>query len=235
MILNANTKEIKADHVSLNNHQTIYYQEEEEDEGLTSVPELFHSVKRKIGVMKDDISEVTKNFVTKTNEIYGSANDDDVISKESVISNNVIEKARLYKFKKEITNKKIISKIEEPPKVTDHYTKEELDLIYRVVEAEMGYCDTKEKSYVASVIFNMINHPDKKFGKSVKSVIKWPNRFCISRSHKISKSTKKAVQMAFAENTAPDCYAFHCMKKSRRFAGFTYKFSDKYGVHYYGE
>lgn len=126
------------------------------------------------------------------------------------------------------------AKICQEAKVEDEYTSEELDLIYRVVEAEMGGCDTKEKSYVASVIFNMIEHPKQRFGKSVKSVIKCPNRFCISRSHKVSKSTKDAVQMAYEENTAPGCYAFHCNKKKAKFAGFKYKFSDKYGVHYYG-
>lgn len=117
----------------------------------------------------------------------------------------------------------------------DAYTDEELNLIYRVVQTEMGGCDTMEKSYVASVIFNMINHPAKRFGKTVKSVIKCPNRFCIGRHKRISESTKEAVKMAYEENTAPGCYAFHCMKKRKRFAGWTYKFSDKYGVHYYGE
>lgn len=116
----------------------------------------------------------------------------------------------------------------------DAYTESELKLIYQVVETEMGGCDTKEKSYVASVIFNMINHPTKRFGKTVKSIIKCPNRFCIGRN-KISESTKEAVKMAYEENTAPGCYAFHCMRKRARFAGWSYKFSDKYGVHYYGE
>ena len=120
-------------------------------------------------------------------------------------------------------------------KVEDEYNEEELNLIYRVVQTEMGGCDTKEKSYVASVIFNMIEDDKQRFGKTVKSIITCPNRFCIGRHKKISQSTKDAVQMAYAENTAPNCYAFHCNKKKSKFAGFKYKFTDKYGVHYYGD
>jgi tRNA pseudouridine-54 N-methylase len=119
-------------------------------------------------------------------------------------------------------------------KLTDVYTKDEIQLICQVVETEMYTCDTQEKSYVASVVFNMIDDPEQRFGKSVKAVIKAKNRFYYSRK-KISKTTRKAVEKAFEENTAPGCYAFHCMRKKKKFAGFTYRFTDKYGVHYYGE
>lgn len=117
----------------------------------------------------------------------------------------------------------------------DVYTESELKLIYQVVETEAGCQSVESKSHVASVIFNMINHPTKRFGKTVKSVIKCPNRFCIGRN-KITKSTREAVKMAYEENTAPGCYAFHSNRRHKeRFSGFTYKFSDAAGHHFYGE
>lgn len=117
----------------------------------------------------------------------------------------------------------------------DAYTESELKLIYQVVETETRCQSVESKSHVASVIFNMINHPTKRFGKTVKSIIKCPNRFCIGR-HKITKGTKEAVKMAYEENTAPGCYAFHSNRRhKRRFSGFTYKFSDAAGHHFYGE
>lgn len=125
--------------------------------------------------------------------------------------------------------------ISEVETLEDTFTAEELNLIYRVVESEAGHQSVEDKSHVASVIFNMINHPKKRFGKTVKAVIKCPNRFCYG-ARKITESTKEAVQMAWEENTAPGCYAFHSNKKYKsRFAGFTYKFTDKAGHHFYGE
>ena len=125
--------------------------------------------------------------------------------------------------------------IDEYVPLEDAYTKEEINLIQRVVQSEMGSCDVQEKSYVASVVFNMINHPTKRFGKTVKSIIYCKNRFC-KGARKIDENTKKAVRMAYEENTAPGCYAFNCHKRHcKKFAGWTYKFTDKYGVNYYGE
>lgn len=125
--------------------------------------------------------------------------------------------------------------VEEYVPIEDAYTEEEINLIERVVQSEMGACDVKEKTYVASVIFNMINHPTKRFGKSVKSVIYCKNRFC-KGARKINKGTKEAVRLAYEENTAPDCYAFNCHKRhGKKFAGWNYHFTDKYGVNYYGE
>lgn len=117
----------------------------------------------------------------------------------------------------------------------DAYTKSELKLIYQVVETETCCQSVESKSHVASVIFNMINHPTKRFGKSVKRIITCPNRFCIGRN-KITDTTKEAVKVAYEENTAPGCYAFHSNRRhKKRFSGFTYKFSDAAGHHFYGE
>lgn len=115
------------------------------------------------------------------------------------------------------------------------YTESELKLIYQVVETETHCQSVESKSHVASVIFNMINHPTKRFGKTVKRIITCPNRFCIGRN-KITESTREAVKMAYEENTAPGCYAFHSNRRhKKRFSGFSYKFSDAAGHHFYGE
>lgn len=128
----------------------------------------------------------------------------------------------------------IIGALMSPPKLTDYYTAEELQLIYQVVETETYTADIESKSHVASVVFNMLDDPDQRFGKSVKSVIRHPNRFAYSRK-KISKSTKAAVAKAFRSNTAPGCYAFHSGCKTKRFAGYQYSFTDKVGHHFYKE
>lgn len=120
------------------------------------------------------------------------------------------------------------------PTPENTYTKEELNLIYRVVETETYTADVESKSHVASVIFNMINDEEERFGQSVTAVIRKKNRFVYSRK-KISKSTKKAVKKAFYNNTAPGCYAFHSGKKTKRFAGFKYSFTDEVGHHFYEE
>lgn len=118
----------------------------------------------------------------------------------------------------------------------DAYTEEELNLIYRVVQTEACHQSVESKSHVASVIFNMISHPTKRFGKTVKAVITRPKRFCIGRHKVISKTTKEAVRMAYEENTAPGCYAFHSNRRHKKmFSGFRYKFSDDAGHHFYGE
>jgi len=117
----------------------------------------------------------------------------------------------------------------------DAYTESELKLIYQVVETETHCQSAESKSHVASVIFNMINHPTKRFGKSVKRIITCPNRFCVGRN-KITESTREAVKMAYEENTAPGCYALHSNRRhKKRFSGFSYKFSDAAGHHFYGE
>lgn len=117
----------------------------------------------------------------------------------------------------------------------DAYTESELKLIYQVVETETHCQSVESKSHVASVIFNMINHPTKRFGKNVKRIITCPNRFCIGRN-KITDTTKEAVKMAYEENTAPGCYAFHSNRRHKKgFSGFSYKFSDAAGHHFYGE
>lgn len=117
----------------------------------------------------------------------------------------------------------------------DAYTDEELNLIYWVVQTEACYQSVESKSHVASVIFNMINHPTKRFGKTVKAIITKPKRFCIGRHKVISETTKEAVRMAYEENTAPGCYAFRSGKRRKRHAGFIYKFTDAAGHHFYGE
>lgn len=124
--------------------------------------------------------------------------------------------------------------VDEYVPIEDAYTKDELYWIYRVVETET-YCQSVEsKSHVASVVFNMINDKDKRFGKTVKRVVTKPGHYSYWRK-KITKTTKEAVVKAYEENTAPDCFAFHSGKFTKRHAGFSYKFSDKAGHHFYGE
>lgn len=123
-------------------------------------------------------------------------------------------------------------KIEKKKTVYDVYSEEEIYLMQRIVETETYCANVEAKSHVASVIFNMINEKNKRFGKTPMSVMKCKNRFCYGRK-KINKSTKEAVELAFQGDTAQGCVAFHSGKWKKRFAGFNYVFTDKVGHKFY--
>lgn len=110
------------------------------------------------------------------------------------------------------------------------YTASDIQLICRVVETETYCADIESKSHVASVVLNQ--YKDGRFGKSIKAVVKCPNRYAYGRK-KISKSTRKAVAKAIKADTAQGAVAFHSGRKTKTFCGYKYVFTDKAGHHFY--
>ena len=151
---------------------------------------------------------------------------------------NIISKVNSKKFSKNfnkskiICDRKIISKI---VTVYDEFTKDEIMLMWRVIQTEAGRDgDLESKSHIASVILNQWKNPRFK-EKTITKMIKYPNRFAYSESpRKINETTKKALEIAFAGDTAQGAIAFHAGRKTKTFCrSFNYIFTDKVGHHFY--
>lgn len=103
----------------------------------------------------------------------------------------------LKQFDKEIymeQYRKIIEKYNiEKVEVTDIYTEEELNYLYRCIETETYQCPIDAKINVVNVVFNRLNAG---FGNNIVEVITAPNQFAYHRTT-ISDSTKTAVEYAF--------------------------------------
>lgn len=70
--------------------------------------------------------------------------------------------------------------------IYDSLTSEELDLLFRVVQAEIGNYSFEQKCNVVSVIFNRINH--KRFPNTIFEVL-IPSQFCTIRNGNIHEVT----------------------------------------------
>lgn len=122
-----------------------------------------------------------------------------------------------------------------PESIYDVFSSDELDLLFRVVHAEIGDEWTfEQKVNVASVIYNRVD--SEYFGNSLTTVL-IPGQFStISNGayhNEPSAKTIAACEYAYEiENTAKDCLYFHSNKlTSDTFCGAKYKFSD--GAHHF--
>lgn len=116
-----------------------------------------------------------------------------------------------------------------PETIYDYYTDKELDLFFRVVQAEVGEEYTfEQKANVASVIINRLNH--KQFGDSMFEVLT-PDQFETIHNNryqkvKVSQNTILACEYSFQiEDTTNGCLFFdsnHLLK---------YKFVFHDGAH----
>lgn len=103
--------------------------------------------------------------------------------------------------------------VDVPENIYNYYTDEELDLLFRVVQAEVGDEYTfEEKSNVASVIFNRIN--DEKLFKNTITEVLTPDQFSTIRNGSYlkvvaSEKTILACEFAFAiKDTTDGCVYF---------------------------
>lgn len=119
-----------------------------------------------------------------------------------------------------------------PERTEDHFTKEEINLICRVVETETYGADFLSKTHVASVIFNRMNSD--KFPDDVTEIITAENQFCYDRTN-ISLSTYYAVQYAYMiEDTAGGALFFNKSNcKSWASSHRQYLFTDNVGHSFY--
>lgn len=149
------------------------------------------------------------------------------------------------KDKKEwfIEYKKIISKysntIDPPETIYDYYTIDELNFIFRVVQAEIGdEYSFIEKCNVASVIFNRIEN--KEFGNNVNEILT-SDQFSTIKNKKylnveISEDTILACEYAFMiEDTTDGCLYFESGNNKIHAAYAKEVFTDKAGHTFYKE
>ena len=120
---------------------------------------------------------------------------------------------------------------DQPEHLTDIYTEEELEYLYRAVETETYGADFLSKANVANVIFNRIENDN--WGNDFKSVVTSPNQFSYFRKS-ISESTKEACAFAFEiEDTTNGALFFHSGGMTYTFNGANYMFTDNCGHHFY--
>ena len=138
-----------------------------------------------------------------------------------------------------IAYKSVINKyseiIDPPETVYDCFTNDEIYLIQRAVETECFDGDFDSKCHVANVIFNRIEDPEQRFGKTVEEVITSEKQFAYGRKV-ISDSTKLAVEYAYEiTDTTHGCIGFHSNKKTNTFNGWEYAFTDELNHNFYRE
>lgn len=125
--------------------------------------------------------------------------------------------------------------IDFPESIYNNLTDEEIYLIQRVVETECYQAGFNAKVNVASVVFNRINHKDRKYGNSIYKVITSPRQFAYHRK-KISEDTITAVEYAYEiGDTTGGCVGFRSDKKPNKWGKWKYVFSDNAIHHFYSE
>lgn len=150
--------------------------------------------------------------------------------------NQEMDKTNYIQDKKEwfIEYKNIVEKykyiLDPPETLYDYFTEEELNLLFHVVQAEVGdEYSFEQKVNVASVIFNRIEHNN--FEDTISDVILSENQFQVIsdgryQKVKVSDTTILACEYAFMiENTAQGCLFFDRDKKLK------YKFVWNDGIH----
>lgn len=122
-----------------------------------------------------------------------------------------------------------------PENIYDYFSEEELDLLFRVVQAEAGdEYGFDEKANVASVIFNRYHHEE--FNANSLFDILNSQFSCIADSRymevEVSNTTIWACEYAFSiEDTTDGCLAFRNDSKPNKWCKWTYSFQDD--AHYF--
>lgn len=166
-----------------------------------------------IKIIKSDVEIATENAQKELEEI-----------------NNISDKKEWFVAYKNIIDK--YSYILDPPEtIYDYYTDEELDMFFRVVQAEIGDEYTfEQKCNVASVILNRIDHY--KFSDEMLEILT-PQQFETVKNGsyknvKVSEDTILACEYAFEiEDTTGGCLFFD----SNNTLNYEFVFND--GVHNY--
>ena len=125
----------------------------------------------------------------------------------------------------------------EKPSLYDTYSEKELELLFRVVEAETRGGDVESKSHVASVIFNRLKAGW--WGGNLTKNLMGKNQFAVVTSGiykkvTITNSTILACEIAFENDTAQGALFFDSTDgKSWAHKNRTFLFRDKIGHNFY--
>lgn len=127
--------------------------------------------------------------------------------------------------------------IDPPETIYDYYSDEELNLLFRVVEAEATAGGFYEKANVASVIFNRINHEG--FGNTLSDVLVKKQFSCISDGRylkvNISEDTILACEYVFMIEDTTNGAIFFEADGNAHSAYAEYIFTDAIGHNFYIE
>lgn len=125
----------------------------------------------------------------------------------------------------------------ERKKIYTDFSDDELDLLFRVVEAEVTEGDIECKSHVASVIFNRLKNGWNK--GNLVSILKAKNQFSVVSSGrykkiKITEDTIIACELAYVHDTAQDALYFDSTNgKSWAARNLEFIFRDRVGHDFY--
>lgn len=115
--------------------------------------------------------------------------------------------------------------------IFNYYTEEEIRLICRAVETECYGQSFESKVMIANVIFNRLE--SSKYSSDVETVITSPNQFAYWRTS-IPEDTLYAVMYGFEQaDLTNGCLAFHSNKKTEKFGGRKYVFTDDNSGHHF--
>ena len=122
------------------------------------------------------------------------------------------------------------SKYEDKPEtIYDYFSKQELDLLFRVVETETYQGDFNSKVNVADTV--LARYWDERFGNTIQDIVTAPNQFVYGRKN-ITEDTILAVEYAFLfETDYEECIYFQSIGYMDSFNEAQYVGFD--GYHYF--
>lgn len=185
--------------------------------------------------------EEKSNAETKQ-EVVTVIKEQEVVSEETEVTTveeeQVIVEAETNEVEQEPVQEVVEETVEESPQASIYncYTSEELNLLFCVVQAEIGDYSFEQKCNVASVIFNRINRPE--FGSTMREVL-CASQFSTIASGKYltvtpSDSTISACEYVFEfGSTAGQALYFENMNSNSHSSYATYLFSDGAHKFYY--
>lgn len=125
--------------------------------------------------------------------------------------------------------------VETPKTIYDAFTDEELDLLFRVVQAEIGNYDFDEICNVVSVIYNRVNHQF--FGDELSTVLTYDQFATISNGSyltvEILEKTILACEYVYIFGDTTNGALFFESGGFTHSAYADYMFTDKAGHHFY--
>jgi len=118
-----------------------------------------------------------------------------------------------------------------PNNVYNDFSVEDVQFLCQVVETETYQQDFDSKVNIANVVFNRLD--DGRFGDTIKDIVTAENQFAYYRES-IATDTLIAVMYAYEmADTTDGALYFHSNKKTNKFNGANYLFTDEAGHHFY--
>lgn len=212
----------------------------EQTKMIESMKDIQSKNTEKIVTLEEKLKSFSKEQNDNSNQIWNEldylrTSEEDLrimqLSVELSSLDNIEDKEQWFREYKEI-----IEKYDEytghPVSIYEAYTADEIYLIQRMVQTEVGSGDFESKVHVADVVWNRLE--DQMWPDSITQIITSPNQFAYGATT-ISESTKLAVEYSYLfPDETHGALGFHSGAKSETFGRYKYLFTDKVGHHFYG-